>query len=221
MDAYLCALLDGHHKTVAAALEGHQPRCLTILPVSSYFYSPSGSDKKVWIGGVQLDIKDLPTREVGDIANRFGKSNRFSTEETERYLAMESKCWDDICWPTELVEIGNNYPDVLGLACIKIAGDLSSERIERLLRGEEKEWEEKLDFVLRALIALKDKQATKLSLAIGRNEGLKELWDVAFKHLATIQSEVIEDFFINFLIGDDKRHPHLTKIADEYLIQRG
>ncbi len=71
--------------------------------------------------------------------------------------------------------------------------------------------------MLRALIALKDARAKKLALTIGRNEGLKELWDVAFKYLATIPGDDIEQFFINFLIDDDKRHSYLTRIADEYL----
>lgn len=213
IESYLCALLDGHHKAVAAALEGCDFRCLTILPVTGCSYYGK-TEKKGWFGGVELGIADLGER-IDE--KRYFDFKYISTEETERFLTMQSSCWDEAVWPDELTFSTKRYPDVLGLACTKLAGELSSERIDLLLMGCEMEWEEKLDIVLRALIALKDARAKKLALDIGRNARLKELWDIAFRYLATIRSADIEEFFVNFLIDDDKRHPYLTKIADEYL----
>ncbi len=216
MDAYLCVLLDGHHKAIAAAQEGCEFRCLTILPVTGYSYSPSANEKKVWFGGVELCIEDL---DKNLNQKKYLQSKSISITEIESLLAMEASCWDEAVWPDEVTEIEKRYPDVLGLACTKLAGDISDERIERLLHGGENEWEEELNILLRALIASKDIRTKKLALTIGRNEGLKELWYVAFKYLATIPGDDIEQFFINFLIDDDKRHPYLTKIADDYLIK--
>jgi hypothetical protein len=58
-------------------------------------------------------------------------------------------------------------------------------------------------------------------MKITKNEELCNLWIEAFEYLATIQSEDVEDFFIKFLINDERIRPRLTEIANEYLKQRG
>lgn len=58
-------------------------------------------------------------------------------------------------------------------------------------------------------------------MKIAKNEGLCNLRPEAVEYLATIQSEEIENFFIDFLVNDEKLRPKLTKIADKYLRGRG
>ncbi len=107
------------------------------------------------------------------------------------------------------------------MACIEFAGDLSEERILRLLRHEEADSEDKLDFILKGLIGLKEGRTQKFAMTIARDEGLCNLWQEAFEYIATLQSEAVEDFFVDFLVNDEKLRPKLTKIADKYLANRG
>lgn len=220
MGGYLCALLDGHHKAMAAALEGREFRCLTILHGSSIYYDKKEKEFKMWVGGVQLDTTDLTEQMNRTVKKEFGQFKRLETEQVECLLSMETDCWDNCTWPQELINLGSKYPDVIGLACIEFAGDLSEERIAKLFNNEETDSYEKIDYVFRALIALNDKHAKKVALAIACNEGLREIWIDAFTYLATISSDDIEDFFVDFLINDEKLRPNLTKIADEYLAKR-
>jgi len=220
MGDYLCVLMDGHHKAVAATLEGREFRCLTILPVNTISCPMDEENFKMSIGGVWIDSKSLPPKTSKEFKNKFAQDKKLKTDEVEKYLAMEAKCWDQFKWPKELLNLGKCYPDAFTMACIEFAGDLSDERIIRLLRNEEADSEDKLEFVLKALIGLKDIRITELAMKIAKNEGLRNLWTEAFEYLATIQSEEIEDFFIDFLVNDEKLRPKLTKIADEYLVKK-
>jgi len=217
MGDYLCTLLDGHHKAVAASLEGREFRCLTILPVHGISSLKDEKDFKMSIGGVWIDSKDLPKQLNKEFKKACEETNKLKTDEVEKYLAMETDCWDQFKWPKELLNLGKCYPDAFTMACIEFAGDLSDERIIRLLRYEEADSGDKLEFILKALIGLKDIRTTELAMKIAKREGLRSLWTEAFEYLATIQSEAIEDFFIDFLVNDEKLRPKLTKIADEYL----
>jgi hypothetical protein len=189
------------------------------MPVHSISCSDGDEDFKMQIGGAWIDTQDLPGKFNKQFRKTFGQTTRLKTDEVEKYLAMESEFWDDWQWPQELLK--KRYPDAFTMACIEFAGDLSDERIYKLLRNEESDSEDKLEFVLKALIGLKDIRAKDLAIKVAKSEGFRNLWQDVFEYLATIQSEEVEDFFIDFLVNDEKMRPKLTQIADEYLAGRG
>jgi hypothetical protein len=76
----------------------------------------------------------------------------------------------------------------------------------------------KLWLILQALIASKDPRALKLALRCGCSLW-PDLWDDAFRFLATVRAQEVEDFFIDFLVRDEGQHPWLEKIADDYLAE--
>lgn len=220
LDGFLCLLLDGHHKAVAAALEGQEFRCLTILPTIALIHEGKKLGSKVWIGGAQLDIADFPEKLNRAAYKNFGEK-RLEMLQAEKFMSMEEEAWDRYEWPQELLEIGNKYPDVLGVVCVELAGELSDERIDRLLKGKDVDATDELDIVLRALIALKDERATKVAIDIARSEAWKELWAMVFTFLYSMPGNDVEDFFLEFLINDEKLRPNLTEIANDYFRMRG
>lgn len=184
----------------------------------------SGHEKEgpqMWIGGVRTAMKEFPASLNNKAIKALTKKKIISTAETEKYLAMEAACWDRYSWPNDLLALGKKYPDVTSLACIKLAGDLSDERIDGLLTSDTDHASEDLHVLLKALIAAKDTRARNVAMRIAKSEGLVDLWEDAFQYLATIQSDEIEAFFIQFLINDEKNRPYLTRIADAYLMTRG
>lgn len=70
--------------------------------------------------------------------------------------------------------------------------------------------------VLQALIASNDPRALDVALRVGRGQW-PDLWQDAFEYLATQRLGAVEDFFVEFLVGDEGKHPHLRRIADAYL----
>ena len=100
---------------------------------------------------------------------------------------------------------------------LEIVGDTSDERIERLFCGQEHGAPEPW-LILQALIASKDPRAVRLALRVGRSHR-PDLWDDAFRFLATVRVQEVEDFFIDFLVSDEGQHPWLERIADDYLAE--
>jgi hypothetical protein len=170
------------------------------------------------IGGLWLDVKAVPINQ--EFIRRSAHNNKLTTNEVEKYIAMEAACWDNFLWKQDLLDIGKKYPDAFTMACIEFAGDLSDDRIYKLLCNEESDSTDNLEFVLQALIGLKDIRAEALAIKIAKNEGFRSLWQTVFEYLATLESNSVEDFFIDFLVNDEKIRPNLTQIADAYLTKR-
>ncbi|WP_346354355.1 hypothetical protein [Azotosporobacter soli] len=213
----LCVLLDGHHKALAAALEGQKLRCLTILPVHSESYEQNRVDYKISLGGVWFNTESLSSNADNLISKGFFCYDNLSVDEVEQRLSQSVESWDQYQWPQATLEAGRKYPNAFALACAECAGDLSSDRIDRLLRSEEEDSIEKLQLIMNSLIGLHDDRAFSVVKRIAKNRNYCLLWHEAFQFLSTIKTEEVESFFIDFLIDDDKTRPELTKIADAYL----
>ncbi len=93
---------------------------------------------------------------------------------------------------------------------------MSDERIEHLLKQANQIEEEDMTYVLLALITLNDNRVFRVAKSIASSERWSSLWDIAYTFLATIRTQEVEDFFIDFLINDDKKRPEITKIVDDY-----
>lgn len=107
------------------------------------------------------------------------------------------------------------FPTAQGLATCAVAGDMSEQRIDALVAAGESSTPQ-LWAMLQALIASRDPRATVLALRVGEGHW-PALWRDAFRYLATVRTEQVEDFFIQFLIRDEGLHPWLEVIANEYL----
>lgn len=117
----------------------------------------------------------------------------------------------------ELKAAALRFPVALAVAALEIVGDTSDEHIEYLFAGQAGGAPE-LWLILQALIASKDPRAVKLALRVGRSY-LPDLWNDAFRFLATVRAQEVEDFFIDFLVRDEGQHPWLEKTANDYLAE--
>lgn len=129
---------------MAASLEGREFRCLTILPVHGISSLQDEKDFKMSIGSEWIDSKDLPKELNKQFKKAYRQHKNLKTDEVEKYLAMQTDCWKQFRWPKELLNLGKCYPDAFTMSCIEFAGDLSDERIKRLLQNEEADSENKL-----------------------------------------------------------------------------
>jgi len=42
------------------------------------------------------------------------------------------------------------------------------------------------------------------------------VWNEIYELLANIKDEEVENFFVDYLVKDDKDHPEIKKLADKY-----
>ena len=212
MEGYLCALLDGHHKATAAALDGRPIRTIMIhmTPVRWCDGDKAGG---IELAGVFVPGGGLPYRP--EIYDDTWKDGRLQGNDIERYLSCREESFDDYPWPKEILDTARAYPDVRMLAFIEWAGnDLSDERLKRIVTG--READENARYVVNALFASNDARRIAFAVGICRNRAYVHLWHNVFLLLASAGSREVEDFFIDYLINDDGVRPDITRIVDDY-----
>ncbi len=138
-------------------------------------------------------------------------------KEVEKYLSMEDGSFDSYPWPREVLDSAKHFYSVYTHACLEWAGDLSVKRLGAILSGDERTESPTVRHIVNALYATNNPEFPQFAMALCKNPEYLEAWDDCFTLLAKIKDQRIEDFFIEFLIEDDRQRPWLTKIAEEYL----
>lgn len=146
----------------------------------------------------------------------FASDVKLSNEDAAKYASMINGEIDRFSWPVDLLNSSKSYYDVFTYACIAWAGDLSDERIDRILNKEECPDERLLIHIVNALYGISSPRFIEFAVFVGRNRSYVRIWHEVFSLLSKVNSEEVETFFVDFLISDDTLRPFLTKIADEY-----
>ncbi|WP_176691630.1 hypothetical protein [Superficieibacter electus] len=207
-DAYLCALLDGHHKASAAALEKRPLKSLVIAPVSR-----STKESLTFYNGESLSatafIKGIP------------KAIHYSRLNSEQYQACTSSVHNDtFSWPEEFAHCAAVFPDVATASTILEAGDISEKRIQRIIEGQTLLQDEDVPLILEALYYTHSTQFMPFARFVYQHDCGRTYCHLAFTLLAQQPCQQVDDFFVEFLIDDDAYRPDLTKIVDDYFRQR-
>lgn len=210
-------LLDGHHKATAAALEGRTVSTLVILPASGFIYRSAslGQIESLRIGGetFPLDTLGLSPHDASSRPSAL----RLTEKETKKQLALREKSIDSYKWPQQLLDTSRYYPTTKALAYMKWAGDLSDERINRVINRQEFPDEEQMHYLCTALFYSKHPRFCELAFRVGKDERYIHNWYSLFQLLVTMRSESVEDFFVDYLVNDDGLRPEVTKVANDYL----
>lgn len=217
MDGYLCTLIDGHHKVVAAALDKKKVKSLVIVPVSfvSMPYDKQNYNSGISINGVFLNENELITT-VKEVA-KFLELNQLKKDVTERYLSLRNEDFDkNYEWPKEILDVERIFPDAVTVARQQWAGDLSDERLSQISRNQEVISDQEALNILVALYYSRHLRFKEMAFYFCKNYSYAPVWYKIYELLAEIRDEEVENFFVDYLINDDKEHPEIKKIIDKY-----
>lgn len=217
MEGYLCGLIDGHHKAVAAALEKKKLKTLVIVPATSILVP---NDKKNFKGGISFygeffgqDELNMPVLDM----IKSHKLRQLSRKETEKFLSMRNNDFDkNYDWPPEISEAEKFYPDVITVARQQWAGDISDERLDRILKNQESISDLDALNIAVALHFTQNPRSKEMAFYFCRNYTFVTAWEEIYKLLATIKDEAVEDFFVDYLVQGEKNHPEINRIIDAY-----
>jgi len=95
-------------------------------------------------------------------------------------------------------------------------GDTSDERLDRILRNKEVLSDQDALNIAVALYFLKKPRFKEMAFNFCRNYSYTTVWYRIYGLLAEIKDEEVENFFVDYLIEDDKEHPEIKKIIDKY-----
>lgn len=207
-DSYLCALLDGHHKACAAALEKRPLQSLVIAPVARYYPQEK---RLTFSNGQQLTREEclpgVPTHvPVTALKSAYAESTNVSG--------------GAFSWPEAFIRSASAYPPVEAASIILAAGDVSETRIRGIIEARILPDDDDIPLILQALFYTD----SALFIPFARFLWQHYLWGshnhLAFSLLAKRPSPQVDDLFVEFLIDDDGYHADLTHIVDDYFRKR-
>lgn len=216
LDGYLCALLDGHHKAVAAAIENRPLKSLVILPANSAWETDVSRSVKggISINGITVLEEELIT-PIKDVFKHW-KTNKLSDEKTKYGLSLINESFDHFNWSEDIISSEKNFFDAKTLASIEWAGDLSDKRLDNILdKGETVNEIDALN-IINALFYLKSIRFKQLAFYFGKNEDFIYIWYEIFSLLVKIKDEDVENYFVEYLINYGNQKPEIKKIVDSY-----
>jgi hypothetical protein len=219
MDGYLCALLDGHHKATAAALDGKPVKTLVIGGACGYSVPHPLTGMKAFIyfhsaklnEGEMLESLDEMQKTWSDVT----AGNKMSEGEIAQYLSMKNDDFE-YKWPEEILKTADNYFDVTTLARLEWAGNLSDSRLDTMLSDKDSQDESEIRNVALALCATNNPRFVDFAIHFCKDERYVHVWYELFKLLAKTKTRQVENFFIDFIVKDEKTRPYITKIVDGY-----
>lgn len=219
LDGYLCALIDGHHKAVASAMNKEKVKALVIIPASSIWETNKKNNIK---GGISFNKVNLYEDEmitsVADVMDSW-KSKQLTKEETERYLSLINENFNSCEWSKDILDVEEYFPDVSTVARIEWAGDISDSRLDKIIKNKEPLSDEDALNISSALYYSKNPRFKEVSFYFCRNYSFVSVWYKIYELISQIKDEEVENFFIEYLVNDDRNHPDVKKIVDNYFAQ--
>lgn len=218
MEGNLCILLDGHHKAVAAALEHRPVKALVIIPASSGWEKSWDLEENrggISFNGVNLYENEMIT-SVKKAINLF-KLNQISEDETREYLLKVNPDFDNYKWDDDILKCEKYYPDVRTFARIRWAGEITNEKIDKVINNQTEISDVEAVNLVTALHSLNHPRFKEVTFYFCRNEFFISVWKDIFILLSKVKDEEIEDFFIEYLVNSDVERADLKKIINKYL----
>ncbi|HDK7156453.1 TPA: hypothetical protein PTV43_001581 [Clostridium botulinum] len=216
LDGYLCALLDGHHKAVAAAMEKRNLKTLVVLPTTGIFTSNNDKDKDGLIIAGETIYENELLSNLEKVRGHF-TDNRMSESEMENHLSLNDESFGTYNWSQDILKTSKYFPSAFTVACMEWAGDLSDLRLDKIINNEEMCDNSTLHYIARVLFELKNPRFKEVAFFIGKNESYVSIWNEVYSLIAKIKNdEDVENFFVEFLINDEGLRTDITKIVDDY-----
>lgn len=128
MDGNLTALIDGHHKAMAAAMEHRE---VSAVVISNCCYGEGKKEKYLSANEVQFRLEDLPNDEpiYEWIRARLGRKDRV------KKTYKEINVTDDKAFSFDTKELARQYPTVFEKGCVDYFGKIDDELIDWLVYG--------------------------------------------------------------------------------------
>ena len=213
---YLCTLLDGHHKATAAALNGNAQKALVISGACGLSISHESNNTKASICFNNVVIyEDEMVESLDKTRKVWGAGNRMSNDEVAQYLSLRNDDFEYV-WPVEILKTSSKYYDVYSLACLEWANDLSDSRLNEILTDKTPHEQSMIRHICHALYITENPRFVEFIISFCKDESYVHIWNDIFKLLANVKSQQVEDFFIDYLVNDERLRPDITRIVDNY-----
>lgn len=211
MDGYMTALLDGHHKTMAAALEHSMVNALVIMPCYIRHHRQEDNTLKEYIG-------------MGDISfscdeykiTAVHAENKVDTHQMKKIVSAIKGIMQDMSLPYNTDELVKFYPDTEEVAYIDLAGEITDEYLDKIAAGEVVLDETEALILMRALSGLKHKRIWEIADAMLCWKH-PEIYPAMEALMKLERTEELEQYLLEKMIEFEDDYPWVKDMILEYL----
>lgn len=180
MDGYMTALIDGHHKAMAAAGLHQMVDALVIIP----------KNKKV-LQKASWYSEDISSLFISDVPDNVKQ---------------------------EMDELAAYYPDVHSVASVELTGEITEQRLDRIIKHQEIIEPEQVIYFLKTLVVLKHRRTIEL-FDFFLHESEYNLYRYAIvKEIVRLNADgAITDYLIDLMIELEDDYPEIKDLIMDHI----
>lgn len=211
LDGYMTILLDGHHKTFAAALRHEKVKALVIIPEGCTYQYDDGR-KGLRFADIEFDIAQLGICEEQWKENRV-TSERLNDIESrvieKNFTEIKTGC----PLPIAIDGLVNYYPTVHEQADIDRAGEIKEEMLKEILAHHKGYTGEEACILMNALVALKHPLVYKMGEFFSKQPyDASALYEIVEALTRLPKTEELENLLIERMVALEDDYPDIKKI---------
>lgn len=226
MDGYMTALLDGHHKALAAALDHRSVNALVIMPcypVSQYHGKGSNPTEYLYAGEMRFSCEQYGVKAAGTMA-----WEKAPLEKMQRLRGLFSE--QEPPFPYDNETLALVYPNAREISAVDVYvdeyGEISEEWLDRILTEEHICNPEEIRTLMEALAGLRHKRLFELAdyfLWNSSNLNLLAFHDT--DTFGTIVEQLMKlphtgelvDYMVNLMVEYEDEYPFVGERIKEWL----
>lgn len=219
MDGFMSLLLDGHHRSAAACLEGKQVECLTLVRVNNHALSKEGI-VNFFAGGEVFYLRDMKnSKRISKLLPKYKLSNYPIDNSGYLYGISNSDINKKIS--IELSKKAKMFPVCREIAFDTMVDDISFERLEFLWDKYDHESCFEFEILIDVLYRRSKDDMFEYLVKIVKDINKKDFWGQCYKLLVNYPDEHIEDILVEYLVKYEyDKYDEVRKIIDDYYKQK-
>lgn len=214
MDGYMTALIDGHHKALAAAVE-HKKLSAIVIAACGISYSAMEGKRYIGLGEIKLDAQNY---DIGDTSGNI--TERISPMEMDNINAKIPKNVIHVDLSYDMKELAKYYPNADAMLYMDEIGEIEDEWLDCILSGEYDCSREEICCLMKAMGSLKHKRLPELAdyfLAYPKNHDFEVLRYIVEALVSLPKTQKLENYLIDMMVEIEDEYPYLAGKIIEYL----
>lgn len=222
MDGYLTALIDGHHKAMAAALEHRTVPALVIMPCYTLNYKEKEGGYKSYIAVGDGDMRfSCDTYSLKDMSCM---GDKVSKKKMDHILSQIPNT--DFGFPYDNDELVSYYPDVEEISIIDEVEEISDEYLDQIVSEKHICTNKEISNLVKGLSGLKHPRLFEVAdfflsncsyTCFLRNRDVQTVEDIVKVLLKRPRNDELEQYLLELMIEYEDEYPLVGKMIIEYL----
>lgn len=223
MDGYMTALIDGHHKSYAAALEKQDINALVICPAQIY-WTRTGQETELIPGLRAFDMR-FTFEELGidrayadEKRQQMNVNKRLSTEEMQRRCNAIYKNNQKNKFFENVNELAKAYPDAVEQAYIDRVGLITDELLDNIKNKKIYYTPKEVEHLMIALGALHHERLFEMGdffLHEGEGPGTTK-WVIVEELMKCERNDELEQYLLEIMVELEDEYPAIKDLVLGY-----